>query len=142
MASTAVPAVREAVLKTLEEAEELKGVLVTGDKEPERPTEYIWIYKAKANREFSLIGMQPAPLDEMVRVYLRVVAVKGSADSTPSEERALELAALAETALRENPTLNDCARFHHVEELEPQSLLFDQKRGCHVLMTIAAKARI
>jgi hypothetical protein len=140
MASTKIGVVKAAALNTLSEADDLDGVFVTADKEPERRIEYVWIYKARAKREFRLIGPQPAPQDEMVSVYLRVVSIRDT--RTAAEARALEIFEAAETALRAEPTLEGTAFFHHIEELDVEPLLFDQKWGCHVLATLEAKARI
>ena len=142
MASTNIPAVKAAVLKVLESAKALEDITVSGDKEPERDTEYVWIYKAKAKRQFTTIGKQPAAQDEMVEVHLRVFAVDPGATYTDVEARAVEIFEAVESALRDSPTLDGTAFFQHVEELEIEPLLLDQNWACHVLVTLAAKTRI
>jgi hypothetical protein len=137
MASTAIPVVKAAVLGALQGAEALEGITVTADREPERDSEYVWIWRAKAKRNFRTIGPSPAPLDEEVSIVMRVVAIGGD-----PEARALELADAVEEALREDITLGDSVLWHRLEELEQEPLQFDRKAGCHVLMTLTAKARI
>jgi hypothetical protein len=140
MASTAIPFVKTSILEALESAEGLEEVVVSGDREPEQALEYIWLYKAKAKREFRLVRPRPAPLEEEVRIFLRVLAVR--AEAMDAENRALEIAEAVENALRAldlgPPVLFPLL----IEELDDEQLQFDQKRGCHVLMTVATKARI
>lgn len=144
MPSTAIPAVKAAVLEILKEVEALKSakVVITADKEPERAREYIWLWKATATREFKSLGPQPSALNEEVKIFLRVMVVKGDSSPTPSEERAFEILEEMETALRGQVRLNGAVRFQHVEDLEQEQLIFDRKRGCHILVTLTAKARI
>jgi hypothetical protein len=142
MASTKIPAIKAAVVETLQAAEALKGIKVTDDREPDRDDEYVFIYKARARRDFKLIGPQPAPQDETVNVYIRIVAIRGTDKAKPSEERALEIFEAVETALRDNSTLGDTALFQRIEDLEIEPQNFEGKRGCHVLATVTAKARI
>lgn len=143
MASTAIPAVKQAIKGILEEAEGLEDTLVTTDyAEAERKAEHIWIWKAKAKRDPKGIGRRPARLEEEIRVVLRVVAI-GGADAAVAEARAFELVEAAENALRDESKLaGSIVLFSHVEELEEEPLNFDTKVGCHVLMTVAAKTRI
>lgn len=141
MASTAIPAVKAAILSLLEGAEDLKGVLVTDDKEPEREKEYVWIWKAKARREYRLLGGSPSPLDEDLEIKLRIVAMQGDA-AKPSEERASELLEAVETALRADLHLEDTVLWHKLEEIDGEPYLFDTRRGFAWSATLAAKARI
>jgi hypothetical protein len=146
MASTAIPALKAAILGALgtEPAPAgLEEVEISGDKEPTRASEYVWLYKAKAQREFKSIGRRPSSLDETVRVYLRVLVVKGS--ELEAESRALAIAEAVEGILRELDPDDEDATFLSpllIEELEDEPLQFDQKAGCHVLMTVVTKARI
>lgn len=139
---TAIPAVKQAVFELIKDASALDGILVTDDKEPERAKEYVWVYKAKAKRNFKLLGPQPAKQDEMIQVYLRIVAIKDAAKLKPSEERALEIFEAVEEALRADITLKGTAFFHLIEDLEIAPVKFDKKRGCHVVGIVSAKARI
>jgi hypothetical protein len=144
MAATAIPFVKAGILEALEAIQGDLGerVAISADKEPESAKEYVWIYKGKAKRDFKLMGPRPAKVEEEVRISLRVLVVKGSDKAGPSEERALEIAALVEGALRDlelgAPVLFPIL----IEELEDEQLVLDQKRGCHVLMTAVTKARI
>ncbi len=142
MASTAIPNLKTTIIAALEAADGLRDVVVTADSEPLRADEYVWLYKARSKRQFGALGPRPAPIDEELRVYLRILVLKGSDKSAPSEERALELADVVESALRDlepgRPFLSPLL----IEELDDEPLQFDQKRGCHVLMTVATKARI
>jgi hypothetical protein len=146
MASTAIPALKSAILAALEAdptPEGLDGVAISGDKEPTRESEYVWLYKAKAKREFKTIGRRPVKVDEDLSISLRVLAVKGS--QAEAESRALAIAAAVEGVLRDLEPGDDEAVFLApllVQELEDEPLLFDQKAGCHVLMTVVTKARI
>ncbi len=142
MPSTAVPKLKQAILEALQEAEDLADVVVSADKEPERAKEYVWIYKGKAKRDFKLLRPPPSPLEEEARVFLRVLVIKGSKDPGPSAERAVEIADAVEETLRAlelgAPFLSSIL----IEEREEEPLLFDKSRGCHVLMTALAKARV
>ena len=141
MASTAIPAVKAAILAALEGAEALQGVAVTAGKEPERDEEWVWVWKAEAEREFKMLGPSPAALDEVVKITLRVVSIQG-ANATPSEERAFEIAEAVETALRADPDLGEAVHWQRIEKVEQEPLLFDKRYGCLVLMVVKAKARI
>lgn len=141
MSSTAIPAVKEAVVNTLKAASSLKGITVTDDKEPERKSEYIWIWKARAKREFKNIGPN-SKVDEMIEVFIRIVAYKGSTDQKPSEERAVEIFEAVETALRANRKLNNTVFWHKIGDLEIVPLVPDKKRGCHAIAVVNAKAQI
>lgn len=138
---TAIPAIKEAVVKTLQEAESLKGIKITDDKEPENKNEYIWIWKARAKREFKNIGPN-SKLDELIEVFIRVVSIKGSTEVKPSEERAVEIFAAVEKALRANRRLNGTAFWNKIGDLEITPVIFDKKRGCHVIAVVNAKAQI
>lgn len=142
MASTKIPAIRAAVYKTLKAAESLKGITVADDKEPERQNEWVWIMKATAEREFRLIGPRPAKQDETVKVWLRIVALRGSKEAKPSEERVTEILEAVETALRDDASLEDTCFFHNIDALEIERIILDKKRGCHVVATVTAKTRI
>lgn len=141
MASTAIPAVKAAILSLLEGPEELEDVLITADKEPEREKEYVWIWKGKARREFNLLGPAPTPLDENLEIKLRIVSIQGD-DAKASEDRATELLELVETTLREDIQLEDTVLWHRLEEIEGDPVLFDQRRGFAWMATLTAKARI
>lgn len=140
--STAIPAIKEAVFQLLKEAESLENIRVTDDKEPENLKEYVWVWKARAKRNFKLLGPQPSKREEMINVYLRIVAIKGSDKLKPSEERALEIFEAVEKALIADLTLKGTALFHIVDDLEVAPVKFDKRRGCHVIAVVSAKARI
>jgi len=142
VAASAILDVRDAVTEILKGAEALSGIEVSDDREPERSTEYIWIWKAESNRDFAGIGSQPPKLDEDIEITLRVVAMRGTDELRPSEDRAFEIANAAEKALAQQTTLNKTVRFHWVSKVKPTPFLFDRKRGCEVVMTLSAKARI
>lgn len=142
MASTAIPAVKAAIIELLEASEDLEGVTIAPGAEPDRDKEYIWFYKASATRDFNLLGGNPAPLDENLRIYMRVVAIKGSIDADPSEDRAYEIAEAVEAALRADLELDGTVFFHRIEAVEQEHLKIDRTRGCHVLLTLTAKTRI
>src|SRR4051794_13782948 len=100
MASTSLPAVRAGVLSALEGADDLESVhIADGGTEPHRAAEYVWMFKARATREFRTIQPAPTPQDENVKVSLRIVAIKDTKDNSKSEERATELLETVETAL-------------------------------------------
>ena len=141
MASTAIPAVKAALVELLEASEDLQGVTVTDDKEPERSDEYVWIWKAKSHREYRLLGGKPPPLDEDLEVKIRIVAIKGDA-SKPSEERATELLEAVEDALRADLGLKQTVLWHKLEDIEGDPVLFDTRRGFAWMATLTAKARI
>jgi hypothetical protein len=141
-AVTAIPAIKEAIFELLKDAAALDGITVTDDKEPERLAEYVWVWKARAKRKFKLLGPQPARQDEMIEVFLRIVAIKGSDKLKPSEERALEIFEAVEEALRADITLKGKAFWHLIEDVEIAGVKFDKKRGCHVIAVVSAKARI
>lgn len=140
--STAIPAVEAAILAVLEEAPDLADVLVTGDyRRADQEREYVWLWKAKATREFKGIGRRPAKQEEEIEVTLRVLAVA----DTPAEAktRAYELAGITETALRYEMRLDQTVLKNRVKQLQGEPLAeFDPKFGFHVLMTVAAETRI
>jgi hypothetical protein len=142
MASTAIPAIKAALLALLKEAEGLQGITVTAGKEPERDTEYVWITNAKAARDWKLLKPAPTPLDEDVRVTLWVVALMGGADHTESEERAFEIAGEVETAIRQPAELSPIDFGHMIEKLEDSPLLRDSRWGCQIEITVLVKGRI
>jgi hypothetical protein len=142
MASTAIPAVKAAIMAALEGAVGLDDVMITDDKEPERAKEYVWLYEAQAERDWKTIGPQPVPLKENVTVELRVFVSKGTDKQKPSEERAFEIAEAVENALRDDPDLNGTLLHQRVEKLRQQQLVPDQRRTSHVLMTVSGEARI
>lgn len=141
-ASTAIPAIKEAVYELLKDSEALDGILITNDKEPDREKEYVWVWKARAKRKFKLLGPQPARQEEQIEVFLRIVAIKGSETLLPSEERAVEIFKAVEEALRADITLKGKAFWHLIEDVEIAPVKFDKKRGCHVIAVVSAKARI
>jgi hypothetical protein len=140
MPSTALPALKTAVLEILGETPGLEGVTITDDKEPERAKEYIWLYRAKAVRDWASIGTKAK--DEMPKVFLRIAAILGGKSGAASESRVFELAEIVEEALDDHVTLNGAVRFHLIEDIEEEKQLFDTTWGAHVLMTLSAKARI
>lgn len=141
MASTAIPAVKTAVLGLLEASEDLANVNVTGDKEPEHDKEYVWLWRAKATRSFELLGGNPAPLDEIIELKLRIVSIQGDAVAA-SESRATELLEAVEGALRGDLELDGTVFWHRLEEIEGDAVLFDQRRGFAWTATLTAKTRI
>lgn len=141
-AVTAIPAMKEAVFQILSEAPALENIRVTDDKEPENCKEYVWVYKAKAKRNFRLLGNQPAKQDEKIEVYLRIVAIKDAQKLKPSEDRAVEIFEAVEEALRADITLKGTTLFHLIEDVELAPVKFDKKRGCHIIGVVSAKARI
>lgn len=142
MASTKLPATRSAITAALEASEDLAGVTITnGGSEPERATEYIWLFRARSTRTFvSLSGPVPR-LDEEMKLSLRIVAAGGKTPATP-EARATELLEAAETALREDDSLNETVFFSHIAELECEPLLFDTTNAYAYTAVVQAKARI
>lgn len=136
--ATTIPAVKAAVLAALDGAEDLEGVAVSAGLEPDNEFEYVWIWKGKAKRVFKSVGAHPPALDEDVSLTLRVVVVGGE----DPEARAYEIADAVEAAQRADLTLGGAVRWHRFEELDQEPLQFDQKVGCHVLMTLTARARI
>lgn len=146
---SAIPSVAEKAIEILEaaqaEVEALQGVAITADKEPELDDEYVWLYRKRATRGFKLVGPQPAPLDETLRLYFRILVVKGEKEAKPAEDRALQIAAAVEAVFREagkEKALGKSVRNILVTELDDEPLLFDKKRGCQILMTVAMIARI
>lgn len=142
MPSTAVPAIEDAVVALLEGAAGLEKVTVTSEREPERETEFVYLYEATADREWSTIGPQPAGMKEDVKVFLRVFALIGTASFKPSRERAFELVEAIEDALREDPELGGTVLYQHISRITQQKITEDRRRGCHVLLTISGQARI
>lgn len=142
MASTAIPAVKAAMLEILTaatgEGGSLEGIAVSADKQPERPDEFVWIWKAKSKRKWASLGQKK--LEETVMVTLRVVAIRGGV--ADSEARAIEIAEAVETEFRKDLTLGGAARFHLIEELDDEPRKFDQAFGCAVLMTLTADIKI
>jgi hypothetical protein len=135
---TAIPAVKEAVLEILDDAEGLEGVTVAAGLEPTRADEYVWIWKAKAKRVCKSVGRNPPVYDEDVSLTMRALVVGGE----NPEARVFEIVAATETALRSSITLDGAVKWHKLEELDQEPLQFDQKLGCHILMTLTARARI
>lgn len=138
METTAIPAVKDALAESLEGAAGLEGVVVARKQEPARAKEYVWIRRGKSKRDFALLGPRPAPLDEIVEVTIRVVAIGGE----DPEARTYEIFNALEAALRADPDLSDDVLFQKIGEVEDDHLLFDQKPGFHVVSTVTAKARI
>lgn len=140
MASTAIPAVRAAVLETLTGSETLEGfpkLKISAGKEPERAPEWIWVWKAQADREFKVLGPQPAPVEEDVKVWLRIVAIH----QTEAESRAAEILEAAETALR-SASLGGSTWNQLLQIDEAGPVQFDQKLGYHFVTTLSVHARI
>ncbi len=151
MASTKIPAVKAAILAALLEAqkgphaEALKDVAITDDREPERPSEYVWIYEGTAERQYKTLrgGGSQVPLEEDVEISLRVFVVKGSDSTKPSEERAVAIAEVVEEVLRDDPDLSGLLLYQRVSRLNIGPLgLVDQRRASQVLMTVMGTARI
>lgn len=140
MAATTIPAIKAAIVKVLEASEDLEDVTVAKGKEPTRKTEWIWVQRAEAAREFRLIGQKPMPLDELVKVHLRVVAIRG--DIEAAEKRATELFEAVEAALREDDKLGGAVLWHKIESFESEPLNFDTKVGFHYVPIVSAAARI
>jgi hypothetical protein len=131
--TTAIPAAKEAVRRTLAEAASLEGTTVATGKEPTRPRQYIWVVKASAKRDWGSLGQRRRK--EKLSVTMRVVAI--GADDV--EARAYELCSAAEVALLENLQLNGQVVKNLVEELDEEpSLDFDGKPGHAVWMTVVA----
>lgn len=139
--STAIPAIKEAIVKTLKDAESLKGIKVTDEKEPTDEKEYIWVFKARAKRNWQNIGPQ-SKMGEVIEIFIRCVSLKGSDEVKPSEERAIELFEAVEAALRANRRLDGTAFFQHVGDVEIAPVLVDKIRGCHVIAVVSAKTQI
>ena len=133
MASTAIPADKEAVRRTLAEAEALTDVEVATGFEPTRPKEYVWIAKASAKRDWASLGQRRRK--EKLSVTMRVVVIGGE----DVESRAYEICAAVEAALLANLQLDGEVVKNLVEELDEEpSLDFDGKPGHAVWMTVAA----
>lgn len=140
--TTAIPAVKAAILKTLEGAEGLAGVVITDDvKAADRALEHIFMWKAKATRDFAGMARKPPPLDEEIKVTLLVVAI-GNGTRLDVETRAYAIAAAAESALRGDIKLEGVALSCLVAEIDEDPLDFDTKRGTRLILTVKAKARI
>lgn len=142
MADSAIVPAKEAVMRILEGARSLENITITDDKEPETKNEYIWFHSIKADREWKLLGGNPAPQEETLIIRLRCTAIKGVKETTPSFERAMEIYEAMEKVLRENITLEDTVLYHNISEVEGGPVTYDKARGHVMLVTIKAKARI
>jgi hypothetical protein len=143
--ATKIPAIKTAVVEQLQAASSLEGITITGDKEPERDVEYIWVYRGRGKREFKLLsggGGSPVPQDETVRITMRVVSITGTDELGPSEERVEELVDAAEEALRADTTLGGEAFWSLIEDIELEPFKLDKRWAFHALLTLTAKCRI
>lgn len=141
MADSALNSSMEAIKKVLDEAESLKDVLITDEKEPETEKRYIWIYSGKAERQWRTIGPQVVPMDESLEFLIRCVSIKETEVSS-SRAEAMEIFENMEKALRDNITLEDTVTQHMIEKYEITPIKHDKLRGHHVVCAITAKARI
>lgn len=138
MASTKLPAARDAIAAALIASEDLAGVTIAnGGGEPERAKEYIWIERSRSTREFFNLSGPIPRLEEKMKINLRIVAIQKDA-----EARATELLETAETALRSDDSFNETVVFSHIGELECGPLLFDTQEGYGYVAIVEATARI
>ena len=142
MPSTSIPEVKAALVEALKNSVALNGITVTKGKEPTRVSEFVWLPKAKAKRDFNLIG-GTAPLDEVVTATLWVVVIKGTSGPEESEARAFEIAEAVETVLRSPVEAAEQELSPpKVEEIEQVQVPLDKKWACHIEMTVTVTARI
>lgn len=145
MASTAIPAVKAALVNRLEETTELDEIeIASGGREPstvrkvKKGDEYVWIWRGRSKRDPASLGRRPAPLKENIEITCRLVIIGGD----DPEARAFELFEVVETALRGFPDLGRKVRFQSITSLEEEARDFDRTLGHHILFTVSAEAVI
>lgn len=146
MPSTAIPAVKAAILKILQDAEDLEGITVTDDyKVAERADEHVWVWKSETrDRNFRGLGhpsSRPPRIDEEILVTLRVVAIGGKT-APAAEARVFQIVEAVETILRGNIKLEGTAIKSIIDKIAEEPLNFDNKIGHGVLLTVLAETRI
>lgn len=145
MASTAIPAAREAIVKALNEHEPLKGVFIADEETPERESEFISILMAESKREFKTLagGMTQPPQEEQLKVWFDIVVYNNNGrNPKESEDRAVEIFEAVEDALRNDTDLGQAVLFQNINEMKIVRGGQDKKRGCMITAAISAKARI
>lgn len=145
MASTAIPAAREAMVNALEEAESLKGIFIAEEEDPSREEEFINILYGESKREFKLLagGKSQPPQEEQIKLWFDVMVYQNNGmNRKQAEDRAVEIFEAVENVLRNNTDLGQAVLFQNIEEMKIVRGGKDKKRGCMITAAIAAKARI
>jgi hypothetical protein len=139
MAHSATEAVEAGILAILEASEGLEEVTISFDEEPQRSSEFIWLWKDEDTEEFATLGEGPA-LNQQISFTLDVVAVTGQAGSSKENARAIREA--MEDALYADGSLGGTALWCRVTKGEGHRISYDNKQGFRIQLTLTAKARI
>jgi hypothetical protein len=140
--SSAIPAVKAALLTLLGSASGLEGVAILRGKPDPLPDEFVSVWDAASERDYAGLGPK-APLDEVIDLTLVVdVGQASGTDFEPSETRAWEIFGAVEDAIRSDLTLSGSWRFDRISKVKQEYFRQDKRRGCRVFCTLTGKARI
>lgn len=105
--------------------------------------ELVAIFSSEFDRDYRLLGPNPVPLEERFRVELIVEVLRPSGrDMRPASDRAWEIFALVEAAIREDDDLDSIAFDSRFDKGAREFFQTDKKQGARIRVTLAGTARI
>lgn len=138
---SALPAIENHLIEVFTDAlADEKTKVVYGYSEA---VELVAIFGAEFDREFRLLGPRPAPLDESwsLEVIVEVTRPSGR-DMKPAADRAWEVFALIENAVRDDLHLDDVTFDSRFQKGAREFFQTDKQQGCRIRTTLAGTARI
>lgn len=138
---TTLPRVEGLLLDRISEALSEEGVrVVIGYTEA---PEVVAIFSSEFDRDYRLLGPNPVPLEERFRIDLIVEVLRPSGrDMRPASDRAWEIFAIVEAAIRDDDDLDQIAFDSHFDKGSREFFQTDKKQGARIRATLAGTARI
>lgn len=141
MATSTIPAFKDALVTRLSARTGLDGVQVTyGLPAGAVKREHIIIGGANGSQEYRTIGHLHRMEEYVVQVYVNVI--REGVQQQACDERCFALLAEIEDELRTDPTCNNTVLTAEVASLNLESLATDERREGRLLVGIQVKARI
>ena len=105
--------------------------------------ELVAIFSSEFDREYRLLGPNPVPLEEKFRVDILVEVLRPSGrDMRPASDRAWEIFALVEDAVRADDDLDEIAFDSRFDKGSREFFQTDKKQGARIRATLTGTARI
>jgi hypothetical protein len=139
--TTALPRIEECLYDRISDAlaDEKVKVVVGYTEAPE----LVAIFSSEFDRDYRLLGPNPVPLEERFRVDLIVEVLRPSGrDMRPASDRAWEIFALVEAAIREDDDLDEIAFDSRFDKGSREFFQTDKKQGARIRVTLSGTARI
>lgn len=138
---SSLPTIEDRLFEVFQDAVAEEGVKVVYG--VDQAPELVAIFSAEFEREFRLIGPSPVPLEESFSVDVIVEVLRPSGrDMKPATDRAWEIFALIEEAVREDLDLDGVTFDSRFSRGSREFFQTDKSQGSRIRATLAGTSRI